>query len=250
MDDAIGAIAALFLSDLPDSRQELSIQLNSHFPAFSRLPLELRLIVWRLALPKGKPLYLMNKTKTKRPRSQRHPIGSRVNQESRKETLQHYVILYQRKKKPHRPTTLIPMYFFDPKVDTLHLDLYSVLCIRESVYWLKNLFDASAVGLTTVKSIEIPVSPWSGGRDGVIKPRDMEIGAIQTLQHFCGLEQIILRCPNGIIIPRHEEGWGTGKWADLRDLIRSRAVFENFFKTRGALGVKIIVMDGVGKVLE
>lgn len=51
------------------------------------------------------------------------------------------------------------MYFFDPKADVLHLDLQSVLCIRESVFWLKNLFDNNATALKSVKSIEIPIHP-------------------------------------------------------------------------------------------
>lgn len=94
MDDTTRALATFLLSDLPDSAQELSIQHHSHFPSFSRLPSELRLTIWYLVLPKGKQVCLMNTEKTKRPRTQITPIGSRINKESRSETLRHYVILY------------------------------------------------------------------------------------------------------------------------------------------------------------
>jgi hypothetical protein len=89
------AIAALeILRVLPDPDQELSIQQLSEFTLFAKLPVEIRLMIWRFTFRKGVSHYIKRYTDgswLNFPADS--PISSSVNRESRQETLRHYQVL-------------------------------------------------------------------------------------------------------------------------------------------------------------
>jgi hypothetical protein len=89
------AIAALeILRVLPDPDQELSIQQLSEFTLFAKLPVEIRLMIWRFTFRKAVSHYIQRYTDgswLKFPAGS--PISSSVNRESRQETLRHYQVL-------------------------------------------------------------------------------------------------------------------------------------------------------------
>jgi hypothetical protein len=84
---------------LPDSDRELYIQQVSEFTLFPKLPDEVRLMIWDLSFPNtthfattcwSMPSYLLGTPFSCHPYS---PITSRVNVESREETLKHYHVV-------------------------------------------------------------------------------------------------------------------------------------------------------------
>lgn len=100
------ATLSIFEDELPDPNQVLYIQLGKPldvFERFPKLPTEIRLKIWRLSFPEGRNMCLDTsyifegfledwyKHHLRRP----FPIALHINQESRSETLRHYVILYQ-----------------------------------------------------------------------------------------------------------------------------------------------------------
>ncbi|KAF8863003.1 hypothetical protein BDZ45DRAFT_738682 [Acephala macrosclerotiorum] len=100
-----------FEDELPDPDQALYIQMGKPldvFERFSNLPIEIRLRIWRLSFPEGRNMWLDIGHNTERffedwykHHLQRpFPIALYINQESRSETLRHYVILYQSEGSP------------------------------------------------------------------------------------------------------------------------------------------------------
>jgi len=95
MDD-LAETLALILNELPDPDQELFFQplLATAFHSFPRLPTEVRLLIWRHAFPRAR--YIICKRLRRDAESYytfvfpASPITSRINAESRGETLKHY----------------------------------------------------------------------------------------------------------------------------------------------------------------
>ncbi|KAL2067705.1 hypothetical protein VTL71DRAFT_15801 [Oculimacula yallundae] len=88
--DDFSAMLQIFDNELPDSEQTISTEDTrlSEFTLFKNLPVELRLKIWNLCLPKGRRLCLYPDMMFRPSRSS--PITSRINAESRKETLSTY----------------------------------------------------------------------------------------------------------------------------------------------------------------
>ncbi|KAH7310021.1 hypothetical protein BKA65DRAFT_485238 [Rhexocercosporidium sp. MPI-PUGE-AT-0058] len=89
--------------ELPDPNEEIAVQARGPkmFTLFPKLTLELRLMVWKCALPKGRlidlditmnELYYGGQGRSRAP----FPILLQVNQESRRETLTHYALFLPR----------------------------------------------------------------------------------------------------------------------------------------------------------
>ena len=89
----------LLTLELPDRYQELSVQqCHNSFIYFPKLPLEIRLAIWRLLFPKARKVLInvqYKSNKNQQDRGSPLPIGLRVNRESRFETLKHYTVFHQ-----------------------------------------------------------------------------------------------------------------------------------------------------------
>ncbi|PMD26866.1 hypothetical protein NA56DRAFT_698107 [Hyaloscypha hepaticicola] len=88
---------SVFLFELPEPNEELSYQYPNTFELFPKLPLEIRLNIWRHTFPRRthvifngpyKPWPCLRVRYTPPP-----PVSSRVNFESRQETLCRYKVL-------------------------------------------------------------------------------------------------------------------------------------------------------------
>ncbi|KAF8863000.1 hypothetical protein BDZ45DRAFT_798628 [Acephala macrosclerotiorum] len=148
------------------------------FTLFPRLPIELRLRIWRLALPGARcvSLYTENDIPTAGLKhyytailNQRLPITLQVNVESRTETLRHYQILYQSDapgfnsstKKYDRPLCI------NPKADTVMLSTDSFSESRRGMYgpplqmrvtftnWMAYLDNSLSGGLKSLRFMHI-----------------------------------------------------------------------------------------------
>jgi hypothetical protein len=99
-----------------------SAPLFDQFHAFPKLPIELRLAIWELTLPKSRRV-IVNNQKI-RTRSNKKPVILDVNQESRTLTLKRYVEVYANRNHWHiakGSPPKWPMQFIDPKNDVLVL---------------------------------------------------------------------------------------------------------------------------------
>ncbi|KAK0101130.1 hypothetical protein ONS95_012889 [Cadophora gregata] len=92
---------AKFTLELPDPNEQLIVQQwsSNKFSFFSKLPLELRIMIWKASLPRGRLVNLNNEmtqlfcTSHKRGAcGTPFPVSLHVNQESRRETLRCYQI--------------------------------------------------------------------------------------------------------------------------------------------------------------
>jgi hypothetical protein len=85
-----------FLSfDSPEQLQpQENVTVDQHFHLFPKLPIELRLQIWREALPKARNVYLGVQCCMRRPGAEL-PVTRMVLRESREETLRHYIIISQ-----------------------------------------------------------------------------------------------------------------------------------------------------------
>jgi hypothetical protein len=84
----IQSLITTFTLELPDSNQDLYPQVYlDEFHLFSNLPPELRLKIWKCMLPPPRHWY-MGSTQSIFP-----PIVFRINKESRRETMRHYLLV-------------------------------------------------------------------------------------------------------------------------------------------------------------
>jgi hypothetical protein len=122
----------IFQHELPDSGQELQIQHTSTFILFSELPLEIRQKIWRDTFPRVTHcilLYNARSGKSDLLHQKKTPIASRINQESRTETLRNYHVLEQKFDYPDSLPTLSELHclFWNPTIDILKTEFYGVL---------------------------------------------------------------------------------------------------------------------------
>ncbi|KAL2064475.1 hypothetical protein VTL71DRAFT_4969 [Oculimacula yallundae] len=145
------------LANLPDFYQLLYLQLGADLKAFNcfgKLPLELRLMVWRLAFPRGRYVNFNDKirlcmgledpdsTRTRGTESHCPLLATlHTNQESRNETLKHYSVML-------RPNTsyyqgIRPLYY-NPVLDTVFLSpqdgIESLNAVSQLQYAAPKLF--------------------------------------------------------------------------------------------------------------
>jgi hypothetical protein len=110
---------SVFLFELPDPNEELYYQYPHTFRLFPKLPLEIRVNIWRQTFPRRthmifngpyKPFPCFRVRYTPPP-----PVSSRVNFESRQETLRHYKVL--------QTSTLCTCYSLRPKTLYFHPEI-------------------------------------------------------------------------------------------------------------------------------
>jgi hypothetical protein len=95
------------------------------FALFPKLPIELRLKVWRNTFPRGRyvdlddyhgfPIYSSIKTNGPFGKEPCPPIALSVNKESRRETLRHYIIVFLEDPLPRR-------IFYNPSLDAAYVE--------------------------------------------------------------------------------------------------------------------------------
>ena len=96
-ENQVQAVLYTFTFELPDPNQELFFQCPSTFPLFPKFPLEIRRLIWKETFHQTKHLWYWGFRSEKYCHHLRHvphpPISAHINQESRTETLQHYLML-------------------------------------------------------------------------------------------------------------------------------------------------------------
>jgi hypothetical protein len=127
--DAITIVSNLrvFLHKPLDPDQKLSVQYTSSFMLFLILPLELRQIIWRKTFPKATH-YWSYYNDSHQWSHLRPLISSRINQESRMETLRYYTVLEHRMEYNHDTILRTPkVTFWNPAKDTIKTYMHELL---------------------------------------------------------------------------------------------------------------------------
>ncbi|PVH74842.1 hypothetical protein DL98DRAFT_537093 [Cadophora sp. DSE1049] len=185
--EAASTTTLALLLQLPDFLQNLVLQLGDDldtFTCFSRLPVEIRLVIWRLTFPRGRHVNFDREINS----SFYHWWGSDadtsrnlgiethcplptvfyVNQESRQESLKHYMVMPRVSatyppefigfsSKTPRTVTFRPL-FFCPAVDTAFITM-STLNDRKSTNWLTEVRNQSLKLFDSIGCLEI--RDWS-----------------------------------------------------------------------------------------
>jgi hypothetical protein len=90
---------SLLTFEMADPEQDLSVQQPGYgattFTCFPKLALELRLMIWRAAFPRGRMVEVLVQVVGYDSFGPPLPSTLMINQESRKETLRHYLLYYQ-----------------------------------------------------------------------------------------------------------------------------------------------------------
>jgi hypothetical protein len=90
---------SLLTFEMADPEQDLSVQQPGYgattFTCFPKLPLELRLMIWRAVFPRGRMVEIEAQLNSFDYDGPPVPSTLMINQESRKETLRHYLLYYQ-----------------------------------------------------------------------------------------------------------------------------------------------------------
>lgn len=183
------------------------------FHQFSKLPLELRLKIWRASFQEEE-VNLHEEFGTNlamcrmdiysflpySPRIKRIPVTALVNQESRNETLRHYIRLFQNVERPHDVLPAVPnTVYFNPDVDTLFLTSCSFrrLWIELPVAYIDTVFppyDPTALSYRNkVRSLEIYTGTQKSiRRRGSRRPRLQEEDIFKFFSRFPNLQEIVL----------------------------------------------------------
>jgi hypothetical protein len=167
LDDNVANLALLTIG-LPDPDQQLFLRNTGLevFDIFDKLPTEIRLVIWRAALPpprivhlESECLWAQSSRFFSRSRIQQkappYPASLYVNRESRSETLKHYRLIPVNVAALHKHLFPGP-YFFGPK-RSICVDIKRDLMVFSSMF---NFFEFS-----TFHSIEFDLS--GGGFEGV-----------------------------------------------------------------------------------
>ncbi|KAH7378068.1 hypothetical protein BKA64DRAFT_648788 [Cadophora sp. MPI-SDFR-AT-0126] len=253
MDDATRAMHSLMISELPDPGQDLSFQPLHAFPFFSRLPLEIRRMIWRRMLPKGRRIWLSNKLNTKDYRTNTIPTGLSINRESCLETSRYYQMLcVPGHKMPFDCTELHqhdhPICFFDSEADTLVLDEFINDDIPglPSISFMPKLFHYNAEKLLKVRAIEI--QPRHPALSACTIDNDLYL--FETLRFLPSLKVISFICPTGIGFPR-DDARPHSLASNLFSLYAM--IIENLGRVYGHFGLtapEIVVRDALGNQMQ
>ncbi|KAL2067702.1 hypothetical protein VTL71DRAFT_15798 [Oculimacula yallundae] len=219
--------------ELPDPCQHLFTQQLHSFSLFNKLPQEIRLMIWRFLLPKGRRVWLARK-KTIRARLQRLkiPIGLWINRECRFETSTYYKAIQH---------TITPA----TAADTLVLPDH---CMGENnsgrASQLCDLIHENAKALSLVKGIEIKVNPaWISFLYSSEVENQRYVAMALCLS---GLNHVTFVCPDG----------GSRSWLPIYTkwpLILCKAYkrrmerFQQGFKEAGRVIPTLILKDAAGK---
>jgi hypothetical protein len=160
-------ILEILSQDQPDAKvSQLEERLDT-FTCFGKLPVEVRVIIWRFCFPRRREVYVKSGFDSLRIDTFRYsshhppPLVFRVNSESRALSLKHYCVLLQ---DIHRPDRRV---YFHPSLDTVvFLDLDP---LRDG----SMLARASERLLTTfqnIQSLKLRHMWWSQARCSIIGP--------------------------------------------------------------------------------
>ncbi|KAL2067701.1 hypothetical protein VTL71DRAFT_15797 [Oculimacula yallundae] len=248
MDDAIRVTSALLLSELQDLQQQPSLQTIQDFPAFSRLPLELRRIIWHLVLPESRQIWMEDNIELDAKKGTRQlpptPIGSRVNQESRRETLRYYRMLYLPRILDHTgtsPETRLVQCFFDMKADVLVLEGATLFGFGLPDGWTRYIFEKNSQALSLIKNIQINVE-WPSIHY-LSTVRLLKRYATELMRNLIGIDKIILRFSDQAINRRFLSLSGTSSlelWKECRD------AFEELCQSLGSQPIRVITVNQDG----
>ncbi|CZT03546.1 uncharacterized protein RAG0_10265 [Rhynchosporium agropyri] len=157
------------LAVLPDVFQLLFLQLGEDlksFDCFKKLPMELRLMVWRLSFPRDRLVDMneivhvdMDHFRRGLPepdceisrgteRNCPFPATLHINQESRKETLNHYCVVLR----PEGYSQKLETLCYNPGLDTLFFSLKETPELRK---WIELLQEASPRLFSLIEKVEI-----------------------------------------------------------------------------------------------
>ncbi|PVH75728.1 hypothetical protein DL98DRAFT_536296 [Cadophora sp. DSE1049] len=168
-------LALTLFSYLPDLNQELSVQTFSGLTSFrfGALPLDLRVMIWRMTMPRGRRFPLASFHRN-RPDflGPRPPITYNICQESHQETLRHFVFLkwtihyVQRNPLTNAIVSSPPMrtmqLLFDPVSDVVSSKLWDFIDPRHMVDQGFYLWRPLEDSFRFVRTIEILRVRWCG----------------------------------------------------------------------------------------
>ncbi|PVH74843.1 hypothetical protein DL98DRAFT_575407 [Cadophora sp. DSE1049] len=165
---------SLLLAELPDLFQDLFLQRTlDSFNSFSQLPLEIRLSVWRFSFPRGRLInldqYVAASFEWDADRDRTYGIETscglpptlHVNQESRRETLKHYSLVFRIDRELNwiTPKTRVRPLCYNPKLDTMFFT-DSYIMHDPSWNWLHRIQQASPVIFNSIEVFEIRNWHW------------------------------------------------------------------------------------------
>lgn len=211
-----------FRLELADFNQDLTIQdvlASQQFPLFSKLPVEcelarlfstpftllcgactaanelgsrLRLMIYRNMFPKGRRLIVYQKNRhTRKPRAKppKQPVTSRVNSESRKETLKFY--RFVEPSAPCLPLQFGPM-LWNPQEDFLQCNVYAFLYDFPTGYHTLHEGQWNTLA-PTIRRLELMSPKCMAPCDGVT----LTILLDRPLKDTSNVLEIVLRKPLG-----------------------------------------------------
>lgn len=174
-----------FTHDLPDPHEELFYQPLSSFTLFPKLPPEIRSMIWQATFPRNKHFWWFHPGKPEQALAKiQPPISSRINCESRKETLQHYQVL-RRRNFQGRPSKWYPFVFFNKDRDVIRSA--SIVLCQDIVFqfWQEHFLGDHLNFIGSVATIEMTHGPWHQRVEQRFHDKDME-----GLKTFTGLKQL------------------------------------------------------------
>ncbi|KAH7310020.1 hypothetical protein BKA65DRAFT_485237 [Rhexocercosporidium sp. MPI-PUGE-AT-0058] len=153
------AILQILKEELPDPNQDCSIQIYTQFLLFKKLPLELRLMIWKHCLPKGRRVWLRYPCSQPLKSIRSPPITSRINRESREETFKKYRQLQHSWPPPFECLALERYSFWDDERDTLRVDVRTIITFTNDLtklwYTFFAFWDSNTESLKHIRNIEI-----------------------------------------------------------------------------------------------
>ncbi|KAF8863002.1 hypothetical protein BDZ45DRAFT_798630 [Acephala macrosclerotiorum] len=175
---------SILIGELPDPDQQLYLQLgkNLKFDPFPKLPIELRVKIWRYGFPRPRHVCLetgygidinifrgCSSSSTKKVRNYHNfitrplPITLKINKESRLETLRHYTVLFQGDVdglKANLPNVYARPFCFDLARDSLFMGFTEHISLPAGSEWIGKwleYLDPKLPGeLAKIRPLEIP----------------------------------------------------------------------------------------------
>ncbi|KAH7378065.1 hypothetical protein BKA64DRAFT_714564 [Cadophora sp. MPI-SDFR-AT-0126] len=222
--DAIEKALALFTFELPDPNEELSAQqcFVPKLTLFPKLPLELRLMVWKLALPRGRLIALRDElyklfagNNEGRPPL---PISLHVNQESRRETLTYYELFHREeflstlvKGSGDRRRPQIRPVCFSPTRDYFHM------WQTDDRWGMREFLRVRPDAINRISRLLVKLTSASNSSRLVEQVHE-------TINKFEGLQVILLLQPENSKIKISAKGWEKTKVAFLKNVKEGRPV--------------------------
>lgn len=176
-----------------------SASVRAKFTLFPKLPLELRLKVWRESFPAGRHVSLATNSGP----PPRLPTSLRVNRESRAETLRFYVVLFRsdlRKDKKMTQKNEIP-FCFNPARDSMWLSItllpvrpnYKTDSLNAWMDYIDNKLPGGCHSIQILELREITIdSMYSAPGRWSAEAKYKSTSGKRGLEWFSGLDQLML----------------------------------------------------------